>query len=252
MLMIAGGVASLVLPDPHRALACAVVLTAVVGAVRLRAPMSRRFEAIIFDMDGVIVDSEPRHERAFREVFRELGREHDHGIVFPHYFGRSDRALWADFIALHKPPQPVEELIAWKQRRFLEIIREEQPIFSGLPPLLEKLSLRYKLGVASGSMHPVIDEVIAMRNLRRYFQAIVSAQDVPRGKPAPDIFLRAAELLHVAPAACCVIEDAVAGVEGARAAGMHVIAITNSFPADKLRHADRVVSTYDEIEGQLL
>ncbi len=214
--------------------------------------MSNQFQAIIFDMDGVIVDSEPRHERAFREVFREMGREHDHGIDFPHYFGRSDRALWTDFVAKHQPHQPIEELMAWKQRRFLDILRREQPIFAELPPLLARLAARYRLAIASGSLHPVIDEVLAMRDLRRYFQAVVSVQDVPRGKPAPDVFLRAAELLGVLPAGCCVIEDAAAGVEGAKAAGMHVIAITNSLPEEKLARADAVVRTYAEIERFLL
>lgn len=203
--------------------------------------------AVIFDMDGVIVDSEPRHERAFREVFHEMGYGETHGMDFPLYYGRSDRALWVDFIAKHQPPWSLEELAEWKQRRFLEIIRHEQPIFAGLPELVDQLALRYKLAVASGSFHPVIDEVLGMRNLRRYFPVVVSVQDVPRGKPAPDVFLRAAELLGVPAGECCVIEDSAAGVEAGLAAGMAVIAITNSLSADKLSRATRVVQTYEQI-----
>jgi len=160
------------------------------------------FAAILFDMDGVIVDSEPVHERAFREVFAQMGYGENHGIDFPHYYGRSDRALWLDFVGLHQPPWSLEELTEWKQRRFLEIIRHEQPIFAGLPELIEKLSVSYKLAVASGSFHPVIDEVLAMRNLRQFFPVVVSVQDVARGKPAPDVFLRAAQLLGVEPHRC--------------------------------------------------
>jgi HAD superfamily hydrolase (TIGR01509 family) len=208
--------------------------------------------AVIFDMDGVIVDSEPRHERAFREVFHEMGYGDTHGINFPDYYGRSDRALWVDFIAKHQPRWSLEQLTEWKQRRFLEIIRHEQPIFLGLPELLERLSLRYKMAVASGSFHPVIDEILAIRNLRRFFPVVVSVQDVPRGKPAPDVFLRTAELLQLTPAECCVIEDSAAGVEAALAAGMQVIAITNSLAADKLARATRVVDNYGEIERLLL
>jgi HAD superfamily hydrolase (TIGR01509 family) len=211
-----------------------------------------KFAAIIFDMDGVIVDSEPRHERAFREVFAEMGYGESHGIDFPQYYGRSDRALWLDFIAKHNPRWSIDELTEWKQRRFLELIRQEKPIFTGLPELLEKLSSRYRLAVASGSFHPVIDEVLAMRQLRRFFPAVVSVQDVPRGKPAPDIFLRAAELLKVPTQSCCVVEDAVAGVEGALAAGMTAIAITNSLRADQLARATHVVQTYEELEQLLL
>lgn len=212
----------------------------------------QKLEAIIFDMDGVIVDSEPRHERAFREVFHEMGYSENHGMDFAAYLGRSDRALWLDFVEKHKPPQPLSELIEWKQRRFLEILRQDQPIFESLPGLLEKLAPRYKLAVASGSLHAVIDEVLALKNLRRFFQAVVSVEDVTRGKPAPDIFLRTAELLHVSPNACCVIEDAAAGVAGARAAGMSAIAITNSLPAEQLGQATHVVHTYAEIEQLLL
>ncbi|MEK7685071.1 MAG: HAD family phosphatase [Verrucomicrobiota bacterium] len=210
------------------------------------------FEAIIFDMDGVIVDSEPRHERAFREIFTEMGYAETHGMDFAAYYGRSDRALWLDFIAKHRPSQALEQLASWKQRRFLEIIKHEQPIFAGLPELVEKLSRRYKLGVASGSFHPVIDEVLALRDLRRFFPIVVSVQDVAQGKPAPDVFLRTAELLAVPAPKCCVIEDAAAGVEAALAAGMKVIAITNSLPKSKLARATRVVSTYDEIDHLLL
>ncbi len=198
------------------------------------------------------MDSEPRHERAFREIFQEMGYGETHGIDFAAYYGRSDRALWLDFIEKHKPAHSLEELADWKQRRFLEMIREEQPIFEDLPELVERLSERYKLGLASGSFHPVIDVILSMEDLRQYFPVVVSVQDVSRGKPAPDVFLRAAELLQVRPAECCVIEDAAAGVEAARAAGMTAIAITNSLPKEKLARAHHVVSSYEEIDRLLL
>ena len=211
-----------------------------------------KFSAVIFDMDGVIIDSEPRHERAFLDVFAQMGYGRTHGIHFEQYLGRSDRAVWLDFIAKHNPKWTLDELTAWKQNHLIEIIRREQPIFDGLPELVAKLAAHYRLAVASGSVHLVIDEVLAMKSLRQFFPVVVSTQDVAHGKPAPDVFLRAAELLGVAPAACCVIEDSAAGVSAARAAGMTAIAITNTLPAEKLTHAHHVVRTYKEIEGRLL
>ncbi len=211
----------------------------------------QRFDAVIFDMDGVIVDSEPRHERAFREIFRELGYGDNHGMDFRAYIGRSDRALWLDFIAKHRPPHPLETLLAAKQNRLIEILRREQPIFPGLPELLERLAPRYRLAVASGSNHPVIDEVLAMRQLRRFFSVVASTQDVGRTKPAPDVFLHAARLLETPPARCVVVEDSAAGVTAARAAGMEVIAITHSLPREQLAHATHVVDSYAEIERLL-
>lgn len=211
-----------------------------------------RPKAVVFDMDGVIVDSEPLHERAFVDVLDEIGYGRTHGIDFPAYYGKSDLVVWRDFIERHRPPQPLPELLARKEEKFAALVRREEPIFDGLPELLEKLAGRFPLGLASGSRHPTIDAVLALRNMRRFFRAIVSSEDVLHGKPAPDIFLRAAALLGVPAPDCCVVEDSAAGVEAALAAGMTVIAITNSLPAEKLARANQVVDGYDELERCLL
>lgn len=208
--------------------------------------------AVIFDMDGVIVDSEPRHERAFLEVLAEIGYAERHGLRFADYIGRSDRELWVDFVARNRPPQAIEELLALKRRRVVEIIRAEQPLFAGLPELVEKAASRYTLGLASGSERPVVEEVLRLRDLRRFFSAVICGAEVPNGKPAPDIFFRAAELLGVEPGECWVIEDSKPGVAAGLAAGMRVIAITNTHPAQELSHAHHVVSNYSEIERLLL
>lgn len=209
-------------------------------------------KAVIFDMDGVIVDSEPLHERSFREVFAEMGYGETHGIDFTAYYGKSDLVLWRDFFEKHAPRQTLEEMACAKERRFAEILNETQPIFPRVPGLLEKLTGRYRLGLASGSSHSVISAVLSLQNLRRFFPVAVSAQDVPRGKPAPDVFLRAASLLQVDPSGCWVIEDSEAGVQAALDAGMRVIGITNTLPAERLSKATRVVSHYEEIEQLLL
>ena len=214
--------------------------------------MKEVFEAIIFDMDGVIIDSEPRHEKAFRDVFQAMGYGETHGIDFPFYYGRSDRALWVDFVDKHKPPYSLDYLLDWKERVFLEMIRAEEPIFETLPDLAARLAKRYRLAVASGSNHAVIDAVLAMKDLRRFFPVVVSVQDVSRGKPAPDVFLRAAHQLGVQPDKCCVIEDAAAGVEAALAAGMKVIGICNSLPPEQLARATWVVHYYEQIDQLLL
>ncbi len=209
-------------------------------------------KAVIFDMDGVIVDSEPRHERAFLEVVQDIGYGGRHGLRFADYIGRSDRDLWADFVALHHPPHTLQQLLLMKRERTVAIIRRERPLFTGLLDLVQKLSVRYRLALASGSEHAIIDAVLALEDLRRFFPTIVSAANVEHGKPAPDIFLRGAELLRVAPDECCVIEDSKPGIAAGLAAGMRVIAITNTHPAEELSAATDVVSTYSEIERLLL
>jgi len=208
--------------------------------------------AVIFDMDGVIVDSEPLHERAFLDAFAQLGYAGRHGIHFPDYYGRSDQVVWRDFIAAHHPPQSPAELTRLKLTRFLELLRIHRPIFPAIPALVASLAARGPVGLASGSDHTVIGAVLELSGLRRHFGAVVSADDVPRGKPAPDIFLHTAERLGAAPSECVVIEDSVAGVAAGRAAGMQVIGITNSVPAEKLREAHAVVGDYDAIRALLL
>ena len=212
----------------------------------------RPYAAVIFDMDGVIVDSEPLHETAFQVVFEEMGYGQTHGFHFPDYYGRSDKTLWLDFIARHSPPQPFDELMAWKQGRFMTLLEAAQPIFEPIPALVSDLARQTRLALASGSNHEVIAAVLAMRGLRPHFEKVVSAQDVAKGKPAPDIFLHTADLLGVNPADCVVIEDSAAGVAAARAAGMRVIGITNTLPAEKLQDATAVVTDYAAIRRLLL
>jgi len=211
-----------------------------------------RPQAVIFDMDGVIVDSEPRHERAFFEVVREIGFSGEFPLRFADYIGRSDQELWVDFIAKCRPRQTLQELLALKRTRVLELLRSEQPLFDGLPELVTKLAARYSLGLASGSERAIIDEVLALGRLREFFSVTVTASDVPRGKPAPDIFLQAAKLLGVKPSDCWVIEDSKPGVAAGLAAGMRVIAITNTHQAAELAPATHVASSYSEIEALLL
>ncbi len=208
-------------------------------------------EAIIWDMDGVLVDSEPLHKEAFLEVFRAIGYGDSHGIHFPNYYGCSDQALWVDFIDRHRPPYSREQLSAWKQERFLRRLRAQRPVFPGLTGLLEALDGNYAMAVASGSSHETIRTVLGFNELQDRFSVVVSAEDVPNGKPSPDIFLRTAAELDVDPMHCWVIEDSKAGVTAARRAGMRVLAITNSLPADALEDATRVVSSYDTIRSIL-
>lgn len=203
-------------------------------------------------MDGVIVDSEPRHERAFQDVARSIGYGDSHGIRFADYIGRRDRELWEDFISKNQPPHSLEELLEKKRHRTVEILRSEQPLFEGLPQLVEKLAARAPLALASGSERFIVDEVLKFRDLRRFFSATVSSSEITHGKPNPEIFLKAAKLLGVEPESCWVIEDSKPGVAAALAAKMRVIAITNTHPAEEFGHATAVVKTYGQIEKLLL
>jgi beta-phosphoglucomutase len=212
--------------------------------------------AVIFDLDGVIADSEPLHQEAFRRLLRELGLDAGMADDWHRFVGTADRPVMERFIEGRTLPgaPTLEELLGRKGRLFLDLVREREPLFPAVPALVQDLAARYVLAVASGSLRTAIAGVLELQGLRRHFRSVLSVQDVARGKPAPDLFLRTAERLEVAPSACVVIEDSVPGVTAARAAGMRVIAITNTTPAERLAAsaADAVVADYGAIRSLLL
>lgn len=207
--------------------------------------------AIIFDMDGVIVDSEPLHAQALVDTLAGLGIHHPPRFLLEDYAGRGDRDLWRDFIARHQPAQTLEELLRLKSDRVVELVRARQPFFPGLPKLIRALARRWPLGLASGSDRPVIDAVLELEGLRDEFRVVVSSNEVKEGKPKPDVFLLTARRLGSAPADCVVVEDSKPGVAAALAAGMRVLAVANTHPAKELAHATWTVATSEEM-GQLL
>lgn len=208
--------------------------------------------AVIFDLDGVIVDSEPLHQEAFRRVLRHAGIDLAVLDDWHRFVGTADRPALAAVLEGHEASGRLEELLDLKAAEFLGLIASADPIYPEVPGLVADLAARYPLAVASGSLRSAIDGVLGLQDLRRHFRFTVSVQEVARGKPAPDLYLRAAEALGCDPSDCVAIEDSVPGVTAARAAGMRVIAITNTTPAERLMAADAVVTGYDRIRDLLL
>ncbi len=208
--------------------------------------------AVIFDLDGVIVDSEPLHQAAFRLLFKELGVIPDGINDWRQFIGRSDRDGLLEMLDGRDTGLSVERMLERKGELFLDLLRTEEPLFPEIPALVTELSARYRLAVASGSLRTAIQGALELRQLRRFFPVAVSVQDVTHGKPAPDLFLRAADLLGIAPAACVVLEDSAPGVAAGKAAGMRVVAITNTTAADQLAEADAVVTDYGQVRDLLV
>lgn len=212
-----------------------------------------QLKAIIFDMDGVIVDSEPLHEESFLQVWKNLGYDTNHGIHFPDFYGTSDRTVWEAFIDKHHPKMHINELMLLREKHLIELLRDKKPIFNGVLPLIQHLASYYPIGLASGSIHRIIDEVLKMDKLQQYFKCVVSSEDVSTPKPSPEIFLLAAKHLNIKAKHCCVIEDTINGVKAGKAAGMKVVAITNTFSIGQLTKAgaDLVCQNYTEIIKKL-
>lgn len=206
-------------------------------------------EATIFDLDGVLLDSEEVWD-AVREAFvRERGGRYD-AAVQRAMMGMSSRE-WARYLhdSAGVPDEP-DAINAEVVERMLVAYRDHLPLVPGAAEAVARLAERFPLGLASSSNRPLIDTVLELAGLTDLFRATVSSEEVGRGKPAPDVYLETARRLAVAPDCCAAIEDSHAGIRSAHAAGMRVIAIPNpSYPPDDdaLAHADVVLSSLAEL-----
>ena len=205
--------------------------------------------AVVFDLDGVLVDSEHLWDRARRELVAEVGGEWGDDATKA-MMGMSSLE-WSrymhDELSVDVPPEQISAAVVERLER---LYREELPLLPGARETVIALAAKWPLGLASSSNREIIDLVLELAGLREYFVATVSSEEVARGKPAPDVYLAAARRLDVPPAECVAVEDSTNGLRSAAAAGMTVIALPNSrFPpsGDALRLAAAVVSSLDEL-----
>ena len=183
-------------------------------------------EAVVFDLDGVLLDSEQVWDEVRAELVKERGgRWHEQAQT--EMMGMSS-VEWSRY--MHDEldlPEPPEEISAEVVRRLDEVYRKRLPLIDGAREAVERLAARWPLGLASSSNREVIDLVLDLSGLARFFRVTVSSEEVPRGKPAPDVYLEAARSLGVPPERCAAVEDSHNGIRSAKAAGMRVIAIPN-------------------------
>jgi HAD superfamily hydrolase (TIGR01509 family) len=210
-------------------------------------------DAVVFDMDGVLIASEEVWD-AVREVYvRERGGRYD-AEVQRALMGMSSLE-WSRY--LHEAagvPDAPEQINAEIVRRMLKRYREELPLIPGAVEAVRRVAARFPLGLASSSNRELIDAVLDAAGLTELFAATVSSEEVARGKPAPDVYLEAARRLGVAPGRCGAVEDSHGGIRAAKAAGMFVVAIPNpTYPpdAEALAAADMVLGSIHELEPDL-
>jgi beta-phosphoglucomutase family hydrolase len=194
--------------------------------------MKKGSRAVIFDMDGVLIDSEPMQLAAYNVVLGSYAVQLSEEDFMRWCVGRRSPDIVA-FLRKHfQLPESVDHLLSAKSRAYASLLRENMRPTPGLLPLLDHLARwGYRLAVASSSSVADIEEILAGLGVRKHFQSIVSGEEVSHGKPAPDIFLEAAQRLTVPPEECVVIEDSQNGVEAAVQAGMYCIAVPNRFTA---------------------
>src|SRR5258706_61906 len=217
--------------------------------------------AVIFDFNGIIVDDEPIHFELFQKVFAEEGINLTKDAYYARYLGFDDRGAFSFGYREHNRflgQEHLTELIERKAVYYQEAIRNHVAIFPGVKELIRKLAESLPLAVASGALRNEIETILTTAGLIDYFKAIVSAEDVGRGKPETGTFLTALAALNgqngnpIHASECVVIEDSKEGIKGARRAGMKCLAVTTSHPAELLKEANAVVKTPETITVDFL
>ena len=203
--------------------------------------------AVVFDMDGVLVDSYRPHLESWRAAAREAGIEIT-DEQFATTFGRTSREIIAHFWGGALSPEEMRRIDDRKEALYRDIIRKDFPAMDGAVELIDALrDAGFRLAV--GSSGPPENIALSTELLGRAssFDVVVTGRDVTRGKPDPQVFLLAAERLGIAPARCAVVEDAPAGVAAANAAGMASVALLGTAPREKLADARLVVASLREL-----
>ncbi len=236
--------------------------------------------AVIFDFDGVITDSEILHFRAFNAVLTQYGFQLTKPEYYKKYLGMSDADCFRALIAEGRLPRVagvppaegaegvppsnrgqdardtalIKNLGQQKTRIFEQLAKTEGKIIEGVREFLDTLSAaKVPIAICSGALRAEIELILEEAGLRSYFDVIVSAEEVTRGKPDPEGFLLALKKLNdlrpepITAERCIVVEDSHWGLKAARAAGMRTIAVTNTYDAAQLRQADKVVARLDEL-----
>jgi HAD superfamily hydrolase (TIGR01509 family) len=211
-------------------------------------------EAVIFDLDGVLLDSEQLWDEAREQLARERsGRWHENAQRDMMGMSSTEWSRYMhDVIGLPEPPEEISREVV---ERLAKLYREHLPVVPGAREAVERLAARWPLGLASSSNRELIDLALELLGVNHLFKATVSSEEVARGKPAPDVYLEAARRLGVDPTHAAAIEDSENGIRAAKAAGMRVIAIPNRHfppPDEALAQADVVLDSLAELTPETI
>jgi len=204
---------------------------------------------VLWDLDGTLIDSAGHHWVAWRDTLAAEGRSVQPSD-FVNTFGKRNDEILRELMGTHLTPEWIERVSETKERAYRRLLREKglEPLPGALPWLERLREAGWRQALASSAPQPNIDAVFEVLRLGRFLDTVVSADEVGRGKPDPAIFLEAARRLGLPPARCVVVEDAPAGIEGARRAGMPSIGVLSSH--HKALDADLVVPSLDALPAR--
>ena len=214
------------------------------GRLRLAEVLGFAPTAVIFDMDGVLADTEPFNERALGVVLARRGASLSRS-EYRRLVGQSNEASWVWMIEHFRLTKSLVELGHEYERELLPQLTEVVPSPGAIELIHDLRSSGIRLAVASSSPRVIVDTILERLGLTHAFDVVVTGREVAAGKPAPDIFRLAAQRLGVEPAACVVIEDSPHGLEGARRAGMRTIALKTAYQRRDSLRADLIVDSLE-------
>lgn len=222
--------------------------------------MSGALQAIVFDFDGVIADSEPLHLRAFQRAFVDVGLTLTAQDYYSRYLGFDDAGVFAAVsqdCGEALTADQIATLVAKKGEYVQESLRAGEILFPGAADFIRQAAATVPVAIASGAQRHEIEEILDATRLRSHFATIVAAGETVRGKPAPDPYARAFQLLQrsngaTTPGRCVAIEDSRWGLESARGAGLRCVGVTNSYPASELPGAELIVTGLNTLTVQML
>lgn len=196
-----------------------------------------RWDAIIFDMDGVLFDSESLHCRAWLDTMSGFGHQVSEASVMA-YVGKACRDLALHYQENMAPRRPWQEYLEGKRSAYQNLVRKELVPFAGLPETLDRLARKLPLGLATSSERQDVELMLAVGGVRRFFGAVVTHEDVAMHKPHPEAYLLAASRLGADPLRCVALDDSPTGIASAKAAGMLTLGIASTFPREMLSGSD--------------
>ena len=213
----------------------------------------KKYQAVIFDLNGTMIDDMHYHELAWYDVFvKQLKAPLTFEEVKAHLYGRSDEIFNRIFGPEKFSIEDIESITNRKEERYREEFISHLKLINGLDTFLEKLRSN-KVPLAIGTAAPVlnVDFVLDNLKLRHYFQAVIGPDDVAVSKPDPEVFLKASSRLGIPPEHCVVFEDSPKGIEAASRAGMKAIGVTSYHTSDELNNKNLLFTIEDYVDGQL-
>lgn len=204
---------------------------------------------VIFDLDGVLVDTGWAHRQSWYDLADREGFSLTDEF-FISTFGMQNYQIIPMLLGRELPGEDIDRLSEWKEQRYRELIADKLILSGEVKTLLDELKSKdFLLAIGSSAPRANLELILELLHLHDYFDAYVTGEDVSEGKPAPETFLKAAEKLSLRPSQCVVVEDAVQGVEAGRAAGMSVVAVTSTRKRADLKIADIIVDSLAELRA---